>query len=92
VIYTKIRSLLCNEKGQTLAEYSLVAGISSAISSSIAAISEHWVVGTAFLAALLIFLVFRKSKNLMTVILILLLLSATFILYRWIKYDSILPF
>jgi hypothetical protein len=61
--YTRIQRLLSGEDGQTLVEYSLLLGISSAISSSIAIFREHRLIVIAIMIVLLIFLLFRKPRG-----------------------------
>jgi len=59
----RVQNPLRSEKGQTLIEYSLLLGISNAISSAIATLRDHRLIVIAILIILLIFLLFWKQKS-----------------------------
>jgi hypothetical protein len=87
--YIRLQSLLRSERGQTLIEYSLLLGISSAISSFIAIFRNQSVIVIAIIIVLFIFLLFWKPKVLATIVVIALLLSVLLFIYRWVEYGHI---
>ena len=87
--YSKFQKLLSDEKGQTLVEYSLLLGISSALSGAIATFLDHPFIAIVMLVVLFYFVPFWKPKVLAIVVFVALLLLVILFIYRWAQYGHI---
>jgi uncharacterized membrane protein len=85
-VHSKLHTVLCSEKGQTLVEHSLIIG---SISGSFAIVRDHpyLIIGIAIL--LLILLLFWKPKLFATLVFIAVLLAIVFFIYRWVEHGHI---
>ena len=85
----RVQTVLCSEKGQTLAEHSLLLGISGAISSAIGILQDRYLIITGIVMVLLISLLFWKPKLFLAIVLATVLLAVLLFIHRWVEYGHI---
>jgi hypothetical protein len=79
------RGVLRNEKGQTLIEHGLLLGLSSSIGIT----QNHLIIFLAVIGLILLILLLRNPRILITLVIIAVLTAASFFVYRWVKYGRL---
>ena len=85
----RVQTVLRSEKGQTLAEHSLLLGISGAISSAIGILQDRYLIITGIVMVLLISLLFWKPKLFLAIVLATVILAVLLFIHRWVEYGHI---